>query len=40
MVLSGYLVWKLGISFEEALAIVRTNRPKIDPNFGFMLEGS
>lgn len=39
-VLSGYLVWRLGISFEEAISMVRARRPKIDPNFGFLLRGT
>ena len=40
IVISGYLVSKLGISFEEAISFVRARRPKIDPNFGFLLNGT
>jgi len=31
----GYLIWKRGIGFDEALRIVRESRPRVQPNAGF-----
>lgn len=35
----GYIVWKLKISFMRALDMVKQRRPKVDPNFGFLMRG-
>ena len=33
-------MWKLRYTFKQALEFVQKKRPKVDPNFGFLLEGS